>query len=432
MRNEISSKIDEVSIVDAYLSNQISGVYDCENFSFLPVRITGLGYSQRFDEDETKRALFEALTNFQNIEVSSDMSFDTLKELAKKCGLQPQNYKKETRYCRDASEFASERMLEAYAGLPLIREHPKTEGGMLNQNNIQQNPIVGTIIKAYMHEGSVWGIAKIYDKSIFADLENLGSTSPAVETFGIITNDGTKHEQVMRLNHLAFVSRGYWDTYSGENAIDLSNLTFEKGDNEMSFADEIVIDEAKIDSITQQAATPEVSKAKVDNDDDKVDNDDDKVDNDDDKVDNDDDKVDDDDDKVDDDDDKVDNDDDKVDDEVKGEKVKDEDEEREALIDHFRGVCDSYKGKLSMPYIAGRKHPGAVLSAILNQNFLKVSPKYKGIVLESQAYPKQNYSLMLDAYNDMLSTIEKRESRKPVGKGFQPTERANVRIDRNF
>ena len=411
MRNEISSKIDEVSIVDAYLSNQISGVYDCENFSFLPVRITGLGYSQRFDEDKTKRALFEALTNFQNIEVSSDMSFDTLKELAKKCGLQPQNYKKETQYCRDASEFASERMLEAYAGLPLIREHPKTEGGMLNQNNIQQNPIVGTIIKAYMHEGSVWGIAKIYDKSIFADLENLGSTSPAVETFGIITNDGTKHEQVMRLNHLAFVSRGYWDTYSGENAIDLSNLTFEKGDNEMAFADEIVIDEAEIDSITQQAATPEVSKAKVDNDDDKVDKDDDKVD---------------------DDDDKVDDEDDKVDDEVKGEKVKDEDEEREALIDHFRSVCDSYKGKLSMPYIAGRKHPGAVLSAILNQNFSKVSPKYKGIVLESQAYPKQNYSLMVDAYNDMLSTIEKRESRKPVGKGFQSTERANVRIDRNF
>lgn len=476
--------ISDIDIADAYIENRLQGIYDTQDVSYFPIRITGLGITKRLDEEATKRALLDVLQK-NKIPFDDNMPLAKISELVNNNNMNASNYAVYTTTERSREQFANPKALEAYAGLPITLDHPTDSNGektLLNSATIQQTPIVGSIIKAYERDGSVWGVAKIYDKRVFKHLDAYPSTSPGFEVCGIMQNE-IATEYPNRFNHLAFVEKGYWDASAGERAMDLSCVTFdrtidseganmakeevkenekveeqvdseaeavetekvdseaeaveaEKAEEQVDSEAEVVandpeaaptpaaeVDNAeesqeisniggnmpkkeKVDSITEQVATPEANEAKVDEEVGVIDEQDEII-----EAEHC----------------------DEYNEEIEGHEEIDEDREREELIDSFRSVIDKSDVKLSMPYIQGRKKVSAVLGEILLSNFRYVDSKYDDVILNNIRKPAQNKQLLVDAYNSMLGNIEK-ENKKINSKvrGFQKTSNPNIRVDKEF
>lgn len=207
----------ESEIIQDYISDSEKSIVVCDDFFFMLVRITGLGIAYRLDKDKLLKKLedysfaLSAATNALGI-VSIKTALQKIvethgRDVAEQLYLQCMN-----RVDRDTDSFSD---LSLYNGLPILKRHPENDE-MLSFYNIAENPIIGTIVRAYKRENDneIWGVAKIYDLSLLKELELLSSTSPAVVSqWTFEKNDGiiTARESPIYLNHLAFVERGFWD-----------------------------------------------------------------------------------------------------------------------------------------------------------------------------------------------------------------------------
>ena len=258
--NEIKTDRD---IIDSYIKGTLSGIYIKEDCFFIKLRVTGLGITKRLDEYKSIANLTNALKNVKNIEADSlaNLDLNELVKIAINSGLSPYNFLEYRMVDRQEKHFASDDILELYAGLPIIVNHPDNNSGFLNFENFKYNCIVGSIIKAYKHNNAVFAVARIYDLNVLDKLKQFKSTSPAVMSVEV-ENYGTNLELPYNFNHLAFVEDGHWDIIS-DYAIDTTKYTIEKEDR-MPIVD--VIEKNKADAITDKIATPETKDIKADDD----------------------------------------------------------------------------------------------------------------------------------------------------------------------
>lgn len=206
----------ESEILNGYEAGDTDVVF-CENFFFILVRITGLGTRIRSDYSKLIAGIAavcpEAIENARRMDSSVDTA-RALSLLQKNKGKEAavQVYSDSLVMVTRDSDFSEPAM---YIGLPILKGHPKN-GAMLSYQNLADNPIIGTVVRAFSKNDEVWGVAKIFDISLLNKMKTLKSTSPAIVSSWIFDN---KHgiipeakESPVYLNHLAFVEKGFWDT----------------------------------------------------------------------------------------------------------------------------------------------------------------------------------------------------------------------------
>lgn len=172
----------EKAIKDEYRLGTRKGVTELDECFYMPVRITGTGLNLREKDGET---------------IVAD---------------------------RAKAEFFSPAFIEHAKTLPIIVEHPKE--GMLDSSNLKDNPIVGNCIDAWIDKNELWGIARIFDKSLLQKFGNeINSTSPAVTIcYEQAAENGIEKEVPISVNHLAFVDKGHWDNNEGSIGYDDSKI----------------------------------------------------------------------------------------------------------------------------------------------------------------------------------------------------------------
>ena len=160
----------EKQIKDNYRLGLQRGILELDDCFYMPVRITGTGLNLRKNDDG-----------------------ETIVADRQKAG------------------FYSPAFLEHAKTLPILCEHPKE--GMLSSENLKSSPIIGNCIDAWIQQDEVWGLARIYDKTLLEKLgKEINSTSPAVWIgYEKSCEDGIMKETPLSINHLAFVKRGHWD-----------------------------------------------------------------------------------------------------------------------------------------------------------------------------------------------------------------------------
>ena len=160
----------EKQIKDNYRLGLQRGILELDDCFYMPVRITGTGLSLRKNDDGKA--------------IVAD---------------------------RQKVDFCSPAFLEHAKSLPILCEHPKE--GMLTSENLKNNPIIGNCIDAWIQQDEVWGLARIFDKTLLDKLgKDINSTSPAVWVgYEKSCEDGVVKETPTSINHLAFVDRGHWD-----------------------------------------------------------------------------------------------------------------------------------------------------------------------------------------------------------------------------
>ena len=465
--NEVKT---DAEIIDSYLNGTLTGIYIRDNSFFINLRVTGLGITRRLNEEASAQNLIRALSQFKDIP-EQELDFSGLCKLAKSKGLQPHNFFVFSDVDRREEEFANPKTLELYSGLPILVGHPKE--GLLTYENFSYNSIVGSVIKAYKLNNAVFAIARIYDLSLLDKLDKFKSTSPAVVSVDVEDNGKLKELPII-FNHLAFVENGHWDQIS-DYAIDGSKILIE-GDK-MAITE--VIEANKVDAITDVVATPEAKEVKADDEIVKVESmltpevvdedevvaidEDEVVAIDEDEVvaiDEDEVVAIDEDEVVAIDEDEVTvvhppvevisgtNTDEDLTAEAKSEGITDvtktiecdEDKERENLIDAMRKTVDSASNlkDVRMPYIEGRKKPSFVIRALLRSNRQYVDSKFQDVI-DSGIASYKNYALYVDAFNDMLSNIQKANDRlapnkiSKTNKGWTVAgDNPNILVDRSF
>lgn len=187
----------EKQIKDDYRLGKRRGITELEDFFYMPVRITGSGLNIRQADGQI---------------IVAD---------------------------RQTGDFFNEAFIEHCKSLPIIVEHPVDENNekdMLHTDSLASNQIVGNTIDAWIENDSeIWGLARLYDKTILDKIESgeIQSTSPGVRIFFDEKSDPDfKREIPYGINHLAFCERGHWDKPDGK-AFDNSekskiDLTFNK------------------------------------------------------------------------------------------------------------------------------------------------------------------------------------------------------------
>ena len=160
----------EKQIKDNYRLGLQRGILELDDCFYIPVRITGTGLSLRKD-DNGKTIVAD----------------------------------------RQKVDFCSPAFLEHAKTLPILCEHPKE--GMLTSENLKNNPIIGNCIDAWIRQDEVWGLARIFDKTLLEKMgKDINSTSPAVWVgYEKSSEDGVIKEAPTSINHLAFVDKGHWD-----------------------------------------------------------------------------------------------------------------------------------------------------------------------------------------------------------------------------
>lgn len=459
--------LSDMEIIKEYTEGQRQGITINNDCFFIPVRITGLGKTLRVDEKATIDNVKSAL----NID-DENISLEKIKELAKEKNIDISDYVKLYELDRRPEEFATPEALEAYNGLPIIKEHPSIDGvkDFLNFKNIKNNVIIGSVVKAFLKDKSVWGVAKVYDLKLLDSLDKLKSTSPAVYGMQIETENGLI-EIPKHFNHLAFVEAGHWDV-KGDNGYDISELHFNlKGEPVAEVTkDEKTVEDKVEDLVEAEAKEAEAfnelanvhKEIKKDEDEkmvsEKIDNEVIKENLDNEVIEEAKEKK-----KVDDDTLAVENVDEEnkdTKDEVetketkKEEKEVDEDEkvdseecnnlddERNKLLQKFRTAIDTADNSLNlkMPYIEGRLTPSAVITKILKTNYKLVDSKYQDLIFDkSNSRGMKNYALLVDSFNDLLANIEAKTNEAiktrsvKAGRGhWEQTSNPNVKIDKNF
>ncbi len=187
----------EKQIKDDYRLGKRKGITELEDFFYMPVRITGSGLNIRQADGQI---------------IVAD---------------------------RQTGDFFNEAFIDHCKSLPIIVEHPVDENNekdMLHTDSLASNQIVGNTIDAWIENDSeIWGLARLYDKTILDKIEKgeIQSTSPGVRIFFDEKSDPDfKREIPYGINHLAFCERGHWDKPDGK-AFDNSkknkiDLTFNK------------------------------------------------------------------------------------------------------------------------------------------------------------------------------------------------------------
>lgn len=169
----------EKAILDEYRTGKRVGIAELDDCFYIPVRITDSGLNTRIVDGE-------------KLEVN-----------------------------RERGEFFNDAFIQHCKTLPILCDHPKTNGGMLNSDNLADNPIIGNVIDAWKHGSEVLGVARIIDKSLLSKIDagKINSTSPAI--YIAYESDGLEQNRLkevpLMLNHLAFVDLGHWD-FNGEGS----------------------------------------------------------------------------------------------------------------------------------------------------------------------------------------------------------------------
>ena len=160
----------EKQIKDNYRLGLQRGILELDDCFYVPVRITGTGLSLRKNDDGKT--------------IVAD---------------------------RQKVDFCSPAFLEHAKTLPILCEHPKE--GMLTSENLKNNPIIGNCIDAWIQQDEVWGLARVFDKTLLEKMgKDINSTSPAVWVgYEKSCEDGIIKEAPTSINHLAFVDKGHWD-----------------------------------------------------------------------------------------------------------------------------------------------------------------------------------------------------------------------------
>lgn len=472
--------LTDIEIIEGYDNNKIQGITICKDYFFMPVRISGLGKTIRVDEDSSRQTIIKAFKD-ANIEVDQNLSLDNLIDAYKKAypNKETKGLIKYKVIDRQLQHFANPKALQAMQGLPILKKHPQNSNGptLLTYSNFKNNPIIGTIVKAYLANKAIWGLAKIFDIKLIDEFQELQSTSPAVESIEV-ENQGDLIELPGTFNHLAFVEKGHWDQVDdnpyNNDIINFNSL--DKGELKMveeAKADEATTEEVKTDEAVGQGTAEKVKKVAEDVKDikeaekeeaksyDKMAEEHKKLDEEEDVKNIDEvsgeelkaeaksgdevssgDRV-----VVDEEETKHDEEEaPKLDEEEepkldeKDEEVVDsemesiEDEERANLVDSMRDAIDSAHPhlRIKMPYIGKRLKPSVVISKFLDCNSRFVPYKYSSLDKNS------NYSLLVDAYNDTLDNIEKetnslyKETGKDKRNFWAPGRKPNESFDKNF
>lgn len=485
--------MNEFEILDRYAKGLLKGLFVTDTCFYIPVRVTGLGKSLRLDEDETLKVLAKSLGR-------ENVTIEEAKKICDEQGLSIYNFARYKTLDRRPEEFANEDILARYQSLPITLDHPHDEEGntaLLSYSTIKDTPIIGTLVKSYIFEGAVWGIAKIFDLSLLKKLGEFKSTSPAIESYDII-EQGELIEKPLTFNHLAFVREGHWDC-KGERAMDISRINVSKevkveSKKDTTENEEIEVGTANVESVdedessTLESVSKDVEKIKEVESEEaekfeelaedhkelkgdtmrradslradikrKIDEalnfgeakkDEDEKDMKAKKDEDEDIEKKDEDEKVKEDEDveivapkEVAVEDEEVE-EITEEEVVDEDAEREEVLDSLRALVDSVDKDLGVrvPYITKRLTTAETIKAFLDKNFAYVDEKYLGLVVDgksSKGYrAKYNKELFKEAFkatcenikkNDALYKIDSKKSR-----GWAPTDKPNVLIDKNF
>lgn len=365
---------------------------------------------------------------------------------------EPQYYK----INRMPEEFLSDKFLEACNGLPVLIQHPEdTKDRFLDGINYKDHT-VGTIIKAFVKDNEVWGVARILDPMVLnLILNGLNSTSPAITSHNTIREDGNTDEHFDYIDHLALVVEGYWDAYT-KKAIQIDDKKNIKGGSEMPNEElekkvdneEIPEVETKVDNgdkidlliekveklltalTTAKTDNAEEEIKKVDNEEEKekVDNEEEepkkvdnniekeipKVDNEEEeikKVDNEEEEIK-----------KVDNDKEeeikKVDNKEEEEEVMNvaDEEEKGKLVDSAIALGQSF-ADMKTPKLLNNDTKESYLRRILLSNRDKVDSKYIGLIdrLTNSQIKHVDYAIGMDAYNSIRKNLlrKKEKTYKP-------------------
>ena len=404
----------EKQIKDDYKLGKLKGITELPEYFYIPVRITGTGLSLRSCDGE---------------KIVSD---------------------------RQKVDFFSQQFLDHAKTLPILCNHPKTEGGMLTPGNLKDNPIIGNCIDSWIQDDEVWGLARIYDKSLLNKLgEDIQSTSPAVYVNYENTSEyGIVKEAPGLINHLAFVDSGHWDSFDSKgfdnseknvaidenNGIITNDTNLEKGknmpenivdsrfdkavdsetkavDKETKVVDEetkVVDEETKVvDEETK--AVDEETKAVDGSEIEEIADDDSEIE----EIADDDSEIE----EIVDDDSEIeeiaaDSDDTEV---IDSEIETSEDKARDKAVDAMRATCDSAHSSLGvvMPVFKSRQTLRSAVNKFVIANRSFVDSKYSNLAVDS--YTSE---LALEVLNSTLSNIKKEsDSLKPKGSGMVDTGR---------
>lgn len=462
--------LTDIEIIEGYDNNKIQGITICKDYFFIPVRISGLGKTIRVDEDSSRQAIIKTFKD-NNIAIDESLSLDNLIDTYKKAypNKETKGLIKYKVIDRQLQHFANPKALQAMQGLPILKKHPQNSNGptLLTYSNFKNNPIIGTIVKAYLANKAIWGLAKIFDIKLIDEFQELQSTSPAVESIEV-ENQGDLIELPGTFNHLAFVEKGHWDQVD-DNPYNNDIINF----NSLDKGELKMVEDVKADEAVGQGTTEKVEKVAEDVKDikeaekeeaksyDKMAEEHKKLDEEEDVKNIDEvsgeelkaeaksgdevssgDRV-----VVDEEETKLDEEEapkldeeeepklDEKDEEVVDSEIESiEDEERANLIDSMRDAIDSAHPhlRIKMPYIGKRLKPSVVISKFLDCNSRFVSHKYSSLDKNS------NYSLLVDAYNDTLNNIEKetnslyKETGKDKRNFWAPGRKPNESFDKNF
>lgn len=189
-------------------NGELKGLVIDNEFGYIPLRLTGTGLRERLDVEEKAR-----IVN------------------------------------RDLTIFSTPALMQIYANLPLVLDHPKNENGEAVRAGYDNGIFVGNTISSFIKDDEIWVIARLQDKDLIEYLKgnNDLSTSPHFITEEVLEN-GIFQEIPIKINSLAIVSKGFWDATSKIPAIDNSEINIIK---------ESIMEKEKADSIMEQ----EVSKA---------------------------------------------------------------------------------------------------------------------------------------------------------------------------
>ena len=366
----------EKQIKDNYKLGLQRGILELDDCFYIPVRITGTGLSLRKD-DNGKTIVAD----------------------------------------RQKVDFCSPAFLEHAKTLPILCEHPKE--GMLTSENLKSNPIIGNCIDAWIQQDEVWGLARIFDKSLLGKLgKDVNSTSPAVWVgYEKSSEDGIVKEAPASINHLAFVDKGHWDINGSigyddserENVSSKnSDIISEKKEGETVMAEDLtntVDDEIKASeggTVTVKAKPAEVKadeevevthKVEEISDEDEVEE-------------------------------PVEISADEAETEViDSDTETDEDKARDEAVDEMRSTCDSAHDSLGvkMPIFKGRQTMRSVVNKFVQANLSFVDSKYANLAVDS--YTKELASEVLEStLNNIRSASNKLETKKEgfvdTGKGY--------------
>ena len=138
---------------------------------------------------------------------------------------------------RRPENYLTDDFLKRAAGMPIIYEHP--EASTLDSDSFAQQ-VIGTMQLPYIKGEDVWGVARIYDRTIGKEiLEGDLSTSPSVVfrdpkvNYEVELQDGSTmlvEGSPSYVDHLAVCEKGVWDKGGAPSGIRVDSVSLLEAD----------------------------------------------------------------------------------------------------------------------------------------------------------------------------------------------------------